>query len=90
MRGAERTSNQLQKQKYRAGHIIGRGKRKRARGVTAAQLDARVQAFAIGRYRYIIWVKCPYRVAGKASALGAGNDVPESAYSEQALALRVE
>ena len=26
----------------------------------------------IGRFRYIAWVKCLYRVAGKASALGAG------------------
>ena len=34
----------------------------------------------IGRFRYIAWVKCPYRVAGKASALGAGSDIPKSAY----------
>jgi len=25
-------------------------------------------------------VECPYRVAGKASALGAGRDIPKSAY----------
>ena len=27
---------------------------------------------AIGRFRDIAWAKCPYRVAGKASALRAG------------------
>jgi len=26
-------------------------------------------------------VECPYRIAGKASALGAGRDIPKSAYS---------
>ena len=36
----------------------------------------------IGRFRYIAWVKCPYRVAGKASALSAGSDIPKSAYSD--------
>jgi hypothetical protein len=30
----------------------------------------------IGRFRYIAWVKCPYRVAGKASALRAGKRAP--------------
>jgi len=30
--------------------------------------------FLIGRFRYIACVKCPYRVAGKASALSAGSD----------------
>ena len=31
----------------------------------------------IGRFRYIAWVKCPYRVAGKASALCAGKRYTE-------------
>jgi hypothetical protein len=35
---------------------------------------------AICRFRYIAWVTCPYRVAGKASALGAGSDIPKPAY----------
>jgi len=26
----------------------------------------------IGRFRYIVWVKCPYRIAGKASARRQG------------------
>jgi len=30
----------------------------------------------IGRYRYIAEVKCPYRVAGKVSALRAGKRAP--------------
>ena len=30
-------------------------------------------------------VECPYRDAGKASALGAGSHIPKSAYSCQAL-----
>jgi hypothetical protein len=30
----------------------------------------------IGRFRYIAWVKCPYRVAGKASALHMGKRAP--------------
>ena len=30
----------------------------------------------IGRFRYMAWVKCPYRVAGKASALRAGKRAP--------------
>jgi len=30
----------------------------------------------IGRFRYIAWVKCPYRVGGKASALRAGKRAP--------------
>ena len=30
----------------------------------------------IGRFRYIACVKCPYRVAGKASALRAGKRAP--------------
>jgi hypothetical protein len=30
----------------------------------------------IGRFRYIAWVKCPYRVAGKASALRTGKRAP--------------
>ena len=34
----------------------------------------------VGRFRFIAWVKCPYRVAGKASALGAGSDIPKSAF----------
>jgi len=33
---------------------------------------------AIGRFRYIAWVKCPYRVASKASALRAGKRAPGS------------
>jgi hypothetical protein len=34
----------------------------------------------IGRFQYIASVKCPYRVAGKASALGAGSDIPKPDY----------
>ena len=34
----------------------------------------------IRHFRYIAWVKCPYRVAVKASALGAGSDIPKLAY----------
>jgi hypothetical protein len=30
----------------------------------------------VGRFRYIAWVKCPYRVAAKASALRAGKLAP--------------
>ena len=30
----------------------------------------------MGRFRYIAWLKSPYRVAGKASALSAGNRTP--------------
>ena len=30
----------------------------------------------MGRFRYIAWVECPYRVAGKASALRAGKRAP--------------
>ena len=30
----------------------------------------------IGRFRCITWVKCPYRVVGKASALHAGQRAP--------------
>jgi hypothetical protein len=33
-------------------------------------------AYIIGRFRCIARVKCPYRVADKASALGAGNRAP--------------
>jgi len=32
--------------------------------------------FTIGRFRYIAWVKCPCRFAGKASALSAGKRPP--------------
>jgi len=31
-------------------------------------------------FRCIAQVKCPYRVAGKTSALGAGSDISKSAY----------
>jgi len=30
----------------------------------------------IGRFQYIAWVKCPYRVVGKASALRAAKQPP--------------
>jgi len=38
--------------------------------------------YAIGRCRCIAEVKCSYRVAGKASALGVGwgSNIPKSAY----------
>ena len=36
---------------------------------------------SISRFQYIASAKCPYRVAGKASALSAGSDIPNSAYS---------
>jgi hypothetical protein len=39
----------------------------------------------IGRFWYIAGVKCPYRVAGKASALGAGSEIPKSAHCEFSL-----
>jgi len=34
----------------------------------------------IGRFLYIAWVKCPYRVADNASALRAGSDIPKLTY----------
>jgi len=44
----------------------GRGRRGRPHGALEG----------IGRFRYIAWVKCPYRVAVKASAIRAGNRSP--------------
>jgi len=74
-------------------------------------LEARISQTTIGRFRYIALVKCPYRVAGKASAfrvgqrgrvecpyrvagkasvLGAGSDIPISAYSNLRRSIEVE
>jgi membrane-associated protease RseP (regulator of RpoE activity) len=45
-------------------------------GVIASSLSLSwVRPVSIGRFRYIAWVKCPYRVVGKASALRAGKRV---------------
>jgi hypothetical protein len=38
--------------------------------------DRPLVSFSIDRFRYIAWVKCPHRVAGKASALRAGMRAP--------------
>jgi hypothetical protein len=49
-----------------------------AQKIQLTNLDSKeaVSRRIIGRIRYIAWVKCPYRVAGKASALRAGKRAP--------------
>jgi hypothetical protein len=49
-----------------------------------------VEPLLIGRFRYISWVKCPYGVEHKASALDAGSDMPKSAYYHLVSALEIK
>jgi len=41
-------------------------------GKSCEHVRCAVEWMITGRFRYIAWVKYPYRVAGKASALRAG------------------
>jgi len=47
-----------------------------SRSCEPASVDADAGGNAIGRFRYIAWMKCPHGVAGKASALRAGKRAP--------------
>ena len=62
---------EAERERRRAARSIKKEGRARA-----TRLDHACHVIVLGRFRCVAWVKCPYRVAGKASALRAGKRAP--------------